>query len=322
MEGRNEELLEAFCSYERARGSRPRGISESAIRARRFLSWLDADGLTVADIGRSTAKAYLLSLTEYRGADGSPYSPRTVESYLCAAARLCRYLQYAGIVKSNPFSSLRPRRLPRQVLRGVLTEAEMSTLLSALGRWEEAGSDPRRQGRRYIAHLIAELQYATGLRIAEVAALTCADLDLERGIVHVREGKKGRSRSAYLTGYAASLLSVYLTRLRPLVLTAKQAHNQDLLFGAGFQALARFQNAQLAAVGSPLGLSITSHGFRHALGYHLLRAGCQLRHIQEILGHRSIKDTEIYTKVDASAVMAVVDACHPHGIASLGNASA
>jgi site-specific recombinase XerD len=321
MERQDEALIEAFCAYERARGSRPRGITESAIRARRFLSWLSADGSEILDIGRTTAKAYLLNLSEATRDDGNPLSPRTVESYLSAAARLCRYLQYAGLIQSNPFATLRPRRMPVHVIRGVLTEAEMLRLLDSLGRWEDAGSDPRKQGRRYLVHLIAELQYASGLRIAEVAALTCDDLDLEHGIIHVREGKKGRDRTAYLTSYAASLLAVYVNTLRPLVLTAKQAHHQDLLFGAGFQSLARFQNAHLAAVGAPLELSITSHGFRHALGYHLLRAGCQLRHIQEILGHRSIKDTEIYTKVDASAVMAEVDACHPHGIASLGNAS-
>lgn len=321
MNEQHEDLLEAFRVYERARGCRPRGISESAIRARRFLAWLEEDSAEVRDIGRKTAKAYLLYLTESTRPDGTLVHPRTVSSYLAAAARLCRYLQYAGRIDTNPFATLRPRRMPSQVIRGVLTEAEMKKLLDALGHWEAAGSDPRRQGRHYLAHLIAELQYASGLRIAEVAALTCDDLDLEHGIIHVHEGKKGRDRTAYLTSYAASLLSVYVSTMRPLVLTAKQAHNKDLLFGAGFDSLARSQNAHVAEVGGKLGLSITSHGFRHALGYHLLRSGCQLRHIQQILGHRSIKDTEIYTKVDAREVMAVVDACHPRGIESLGNAS-
>jgi site-specific recombinase XerD len=55
----------------------------------------------------------------------------------------------------------------------------------------------------------------------------------------------------------------------------------------------------------------TSHALRHALGYHLLRSGCPLRYIQAILGHKRIKDTETYTKVDASDVQRVFEACHP-----------
>jgi integrase/recombinase XerC len=54
-----------------------------------------------------------------------------------------------------------------------------------------------------------------------------------------------------------------------------------------------------------------SHGFRHALGYHLLRAGCNIRHIQSILGHRQLRNTEIYTKVENEDLKHVVDACHP-----------
>lgn len=320
MTAQQHELLDAFAASEAARGCRPRGIRGDRARAARFLAWLDGEGKRPADIDRKTARSYQASLREEQCADGRPLSPRTVMSYLRAAARLCRYLHYTEVITSNPFSALKTRRLPVQILRGVLTEAEMRTLLDALGRWEDVGPDPRRQGRRYIAHLIAELQYASGLRIAEVAALTVEDLDLEHGVITVREGKKGRTRMAYLTSYAASLLALYIERMRPLVLTAKQAHNRDLLFGGGFESLSRAQNAHLAAVARSLGLSIRSHGFRHALGYHLLRSGCPLRHIQEILGHQSIKDTEIYTKVDSSAVMAVVDACHPRGIGSLGNA--
>ena len=67
-------------------------------------------------------------------------------------------------------------------------------------------------------------------------------------------------------------------------------------------------------------MKITSHTFRHALGYHLLRAGCPLRQIQEMLGHEQIKDTEIYTKVDEREVQEVLDEYHPRGRERLGNA--
>jgi site-specific recombinase XerD len=55
----------------------------------------------------------------------------------------------------------------------------------------------------------------------------------------------------------------------------------------------------------------TSHGFRHCVGYHLLRAGCQVRYIQEILGHEHIQSTEVYTKIDKENLKAVLDQYHP-----------
>lgn len=320
MTGENEALLAAFLAYESGRGARPRGVKEVRSPARRFLQWLEDGNLAPADLDRRTAKAYLAHLRVLVTGRGENLASRTVLAYAQAAGRLARYLVHRRIIAGNPFAALRRPRSPRTLLRNVLTEAEMEKLLAAVGEWEAAGENGRRQGRRYIAHLVAELQYASGLRIAEVAALELDDVDLEKRRLYVREGKKGKGRVAYLTEYAADLLCLYIDRMRSVVLTGKQAHNGEKLFGCGYEALTHFQNAHLAAAGKKLDMKVTSHGFRHALGYHLLRAGCPLRGIQDILGHEQIKDTEIYTKVDGSAVQEVVDLCHPRGARSLGHA--
>jgi site-specific recombinase XerD len=96
----------------------------------------------------------------------------------------------------------------------------------------------------------------------------------------------------------------------------KHAAYADRLFFLDYDNLARATNAELARACREAGVhAITSHGFRHALGYHLLRAGCTLRYIQAILGHKHLADTEVYTKVDAEDVKRVFDECHPrvHG---------
>jgi site-specific recombinase XerD len=187
----------------------------------------------------------------------------------------------------------------------------MEKLLSALRHW-----DPRRAVkknlRRYLTHLIAELQYAAGLRIAEVASLTEADVDPARALVYVRGGKHGSKRLAFLTEYAAEVLQLYLSQARPVLARVFSAGESEKLFFQDYAALTKAANRELARAAAEAGVRvITSHGFRHALGYHLLRAGCPLRYIQAILGHQHLADTEVYTKVDAADVKRVFDACHP-----------
>ena len=88
--------------------------------------------------------------------------------------------------------------------------------------------------------------------------------------------------------------------------------NDRLLFGTGWARFGKAVNAQLAQACASCGLPVMrSHGFRHAVGFHLLRAGCNIRHIQSILGHRRLRNTEVYTKVEKEDLKQVVDACHP-----------
>lgn len=313
MTSEHAQLFDAFLNYQQAKGARPRGITGLRIRVRHFLSWLESTGIFVGDVDRRTAKAYLTSLLEYRLEDGSPYKPNTVQAYLRPASVFCQYAVEIGTLTTNPFTGIRGPRTPKIVLQGVLKEPEMDNLLRAFAVWDTAGSNPKAQARRYIAHVVAELQYATGLRIAEVADLRVEDLDLDRRIVTVRMGKRGKSRIAYLSEYAAEILRIFITRMRPLVLNTHHVNRSAYVFGCGHDRLSHTQNTQLAAVAKPLELSIITHGFRHALGYHLLRAGCPLRQIQEIMGHENIKDTEIYTRVDVTSLKAVLDKVHPRG---------
>lgn len=314
-------LLDDYLAWEEVRGCRIRGVQGESSRVRRFITWLEDGGLDIEDIDRRVARSYQNQIMESTNALGEVLRPRTVISYRQSASRFAVWLVETGKIPTNPFLKLRGPRQPKTVLRDVLKEADMQRFLDTLGHWESVGPDPRLQYRRYIAHIIAELQYASGLRIAEVADLEVDDIDLARRIITVREGKKGRSRMAYLSDYTAELLAIYLEEMRPLVLTAKHVHNPRLVFGCGYSALGHSQNDHLAHVGDATGLHITTHGFRHAVGYHLLRNGCPLRHIQEVLGHARIKDTEVYTKVDVPEVQEVVDEYHPRGIRSLHHAS-
>jgi site-specific recombinase XerD len=157
--------------------------------------------------------------------------------------------------------------------------------------------------------VMAELQYASGLRLEEVADLVPADLDLAHETVIVRQGKGNKARRAFLTSYSVELLELWL-EVRESVLQSNSDHSR--LFGASAATLSHTYNRELNTVARGVGLpGWSSHGFRHALGYHLLRAGCDIRRIKDILGHSRISTTEIYTEVNREDLRSVIDTYHP-----------
>jgi integrase/recombinase XerD len=100
--------------------------------------------------------------------------------------------------------------------------------------------------------------------------------------------------------------------MRPLVFNKHHEKMKDHLFGTNWRTLTGFLNTILKRESCRvLGKELKSHDFRRALGYHLLRAGCSIRHIQSILGHEDIKSTEAYTKVDKEDLKKVFDQYHP-----------
>ena len=103
---------------------------------------------------------------------------------------------------------------------------------------------------------------------------------------------------------------LYSTGMRELVLCEKC--DRTLLFGAQAAEIITLLNRLLRKVSKEIGISVmTSHKFRHAFGTHFLKRGCSIRHIQELLGHKAIKNIEVYTKVDRDKLKQVFDECHP-----------
>lgn len=104
----------------------------------------------------------------------------------------------------------------------------------------------------------------------------------------------------------------YLARGRSAVLGGYVRNHGQTIFGADKSRLAIVLNAELKKVCTEMEIPvITSHGFRHSLGTHLLRAGCDMRYIQIILGHESLGSTQVYTKVDKDDLKRSLDAFHP-----------
>ena len=314
MDKSNEELLAEFLAYERRRGGRAQWLRALPERVRLFFTYLEETGKEVSEVVRaSDALAYQGWLLKRRTRKGKRYEKATVKTYLTAVTAFHEFLRRSAYLPGNPFREIRKVRPEAKLPRSIPREKELNAFLEALGRFDE-GAGLKERLTRYRTHLVAELQYATGLRIGEAAGLRVEDVDLTRSLVEVREGKGGMSRVCFLSEYAREVLRLYIEKMRPLVFSEWNERHGRLLFGVSREVLIHVTNRTLKKAARSVGLeNFTSHTFRHALGYHLLRAGCNIRHIQQILGHRCLRNTEIYTRVEKDELKEVVERCHPRG---------
>jgi len=303
-------LMDEFLASEKPKVSL-QGYTSLEGLTRRVLTWFDNEELDLRQVGINEAMQFASWIAERQTDEGQPYAVGTVCNYLKVARRFFAFLVLTERIRTNPFAEVRYPRVPQHLSRNVLSEAQMGCLLRELGRFDEAPTWQEMM-RRYRVHVIAEFLYATGLRIAEACSLCVHHLDLEHRLVYVPHGKGGQPRTAFLTGYAGEVMSRYLAGGREKVLAGFERQYAHTLFGLHWQRLAAVVNKELALVCQSLGMpAITTHGFRHSLGTHLLRAGCDMRYIQVILGHEALQTTQIYTRVDKDDLRRSLDAFHP-----------
>jgi len=311
MNESDRSLIAAFLASCKAQGRSQQALIGLRNRVPKLFAYLQEMSLELASLRPKDGQGYIGWLSARRSPAGSLYSGRTVSAYLTAASSFYGYLKRRGEVISNPFKEVRRVRVEKKLPRGILKEAEMKNLLDALARFDEL---PHLKAAlaRYRLHVIAELMYATGLRVSEVASLRVSDIDFPRSTITVREGKGGWQRVAFLGEFSREVLRLYVESVRDHAASEWHRRNDGLLFGTGWGWFGKAVNAELAEACASCGLPVMrSHGFRHAVGFHLLRAGCNIRHIQSILGHRRLRNTEVYTKVEKEDLKHVVDACHP-----------
>jgi integrase/recombinase XerD len=148
--------------------------------------------------------------------------------------------------------------------------------------------------------------YAAGLRVSEAVRIRVSDLDSSRMLIHVRQGKGNKDRLVPLSKTLLELLRTYFRAVRPTEWLFPGRYGQHLSIRVVQHVCQRARRA--------VGIKLTVHGLRHAFATHLLDAGTDLRTIQVLLGHASIRSTAIYTHVSTKAVAAVqspLDAADP-----------
>jgi site-specific recombinase XerD len=273
-----------------------------------LVRYLNDVGLDERAVRFKEALGYQIWLVRKGRDDGKSYMKRTVNMYMMEARSYFAWLKKRNLIITNPFIEVKPLRADRNLPKGILKESQMAALLAGLEDYE-AGKDLWERIRGYRLHVVCELLYSTGMRIGEAAELRESDIDLVRGTVKVREGKNGKGRICFLNEYTKEVVYLYCSRMKEWLFKGEAS---DRLFHSESEWLKLSTNRLLKEKAAVLGLPpIACHGFRHAFASHILRAGCDIRYIQELLGHRSIDATQIYTRVEKEDLKRVLDLHHP-----------
>jgi integrase/recombinase XerD len=261
---------------------------------KRELSALDADGAAIADF-----------LAALGGANGRAASPATVHRKAACLRSFYRHLRRDGILDNDPTASLasprRGRRLPQ-----VLSRGEVDCLLR-----QPQGTEPTDLRDR----ALLELMYACGLRVSEVIGLEMADVDLEALVLTAR-GKGSRERLVPVGTAAVAAVGRYLERGRPALVGARTESHLFVNFRGG--ALTRqglYKIVRRYATSAGLADRMSPHTLRHTFATHLLAGGCDLRSVQEMLGHADVATTQLYTHLSSERLKDVYFRAHPRATA-------
>jgi integrase/recombinase XerD len=201
----------------------------------------------------------------------------------------------------------------------VLSETEIAQLIETADTTTTLGLRDR---------AVMEMLYATGIRLSEAHKLDLYDVDTSTGLLIVRQGKGGRDRVVPLTETACAWLSRYITVARPELAAGRgrfkrktkrtprsalraphlKASTSALWLSAEGRRLSKQMLAQrITQYAKQTNVRATVHTFRHSCGTHLLRGGASIRHVQQLLGHRSLETTEIYTHVEIEDLKRAVE---------------
>jgi len=271
---------------------------------RRFVGWARTRGVeTPARVTLILLEAYQQDIASARRRDGRPWSWGGQTLHLSGLRQFFAWCTRQGLVRANSAAALLLPRRPHRLPRDVLTESEVEAVLARPDVATVLGLRDR---------ALLELLYSTGLRRMELIRLRLADLDGDRGVCFVREGKGGKDRVVPVGSRAVRWLERYLADARP-ALVAPPDEGTLFLTRRGrplaTNRLSELVHRYVRAAG--LGPKGSCHAFRHTVATLLLRHGADIRHIQELLGHADLRTTAQYTQVAITDLKAMHQRAHP-----------
>ena len=260
--------------------------------ARRDLSALDAGSGDVADFLAELAAGNV---------DRPPASTATIHRKSACLRSFYRHVRREGLRDSDPTATLSPPRRSRK-LPQVLTRGEIDRLLA-----QPRGTEPAALRDR----ALLELMYACGLRASEAIGLELTDVDLEERVLRAR-GKGSKERVVPIGQAAVRALRTYLERGRPgLVKGASESRLFVNFRGGALTRQGLYKIVRRHAATANLADRMSPHTLRHTFATHLLAGGCDLRSVQEMLGHADVSTTQLYTHLSSQRLKDVYFRAHP-----------
>lgn len=281
-----------------------RGASEHTIKG--YREDLEALADYLAEEDGSTPDPSTISTGELRGflsaLHEAEYAKSSIARRLASIRSFFRYGQREGWVTGNPAKPLRNPRKSRKLPHFLSTD-EVGRLLAAPPADANAGKRDR---------AMLETLYSAGLRVSELVGLNDGDWYRDEGVVRVR-GKGRKERLAPIGSYAEAALTEWLAvrKLAPSIPAGDEAPFFTNKFGKRIttRSVARMLEKYLKESG--LDMRTSPHTLRHSFATHLLDGGADIRSVQELLGHKSLVTTQIYTHVSTASLRAAYEKAHP-----------
>ncbi len=265
-----------------------------------FLIWLKSDCLAV-DLNK--LREYIHFIQQFN------YKKNTILRKISSIRGFYKYLNREKIIAANPADALiapkKGKPLPK-----FLTDDEMEKILDNVSISTPAG---------FRNKAILELLWATGMRISELSGLNFGDLELDNNEIRVF-GKGAKERIVLVSNRAKRFLIQYIQSARSLIpcSNAIKIDTSDsspvFINKTGYRIQNKTIRNAINEVVDRIQLPkhVTPHVFRHSFATHLIENGADLRVVQELLGHASISNTQIYTHVSMQHLKNVYNTSHPH----------
>ena len=282
-----------------------RGLSRNTLEAysrdlSQFGAFLEARGVDPLEARPDDLRDFVSRLAD--GGEGRPpAAPATLQRKIACLRSFYRFLRREAMVEHDAAAQLHAPKLGARLPK-VLSRDEVARLLSS-----PKGTEPAALRDR----ALLETMYACGLRASEGVALTLTDVDLEAGMLRAT-GKGSKERIVPVGRAAIRALEAYLARGRPrLVGVRDEARVFVNLRGGGLSRQGLYLIVQQHAAAAGLAHRMSPHTLRHTFATHLLAGGCDLRSLQEMLGHADIATTQIYTHLSSDRLRDVYFEAHP-----------
>ncbi len=282
------------------------GMSDNTLQAYRrdldkFFKWNQTSGReSVQQIGVATLTRFLEFLQEQN------LAPSSIGRNLVAIRMFFRFLMLEGIVAETTVDLISSPKLWQRLPKVLNPQMVDELLVSPVAAHD-------RYYRRDRA--ILEVMYATGCRVSEVVGLKISDMQLNERYCRCT-GKGNKQRLVSLSPRSVEAIQAYFQHERP-ALIATAGKDEDYLFvtrsGRRMNRETVWALVQRYASRVGCGPEISPHTLRHSFATHMLAGGADIRALQEMLGHASIRTTQVYTHVEHSRLKAVHKQCHPRG---------
>jgi integrase/recombinase XerD len=308
------QLLKSFEGWIRLQGFSQRSPQDHRQKVSRFFTFAADRGLVdvrgrieLTAIDQEVIADYQAFLFEtVSQKTGKKLSTTSQINYLSYLETFFRFLKATKRIVIDPTEIIRLPRHPKPLPAVLLDPKEVRRLLAQPNLHNPLGFRDR---------VIFEVFWSTGMRVSELIGLEVADVRFEEGLITLRAPKGRKDRSVPVGEGALTWLYEYIERVRPVLIKSEKGGADLHLFlnrhGRGMDKTGILHKLKLyrrrAGIRKPIG----THTFRHTLATEMLKAGADLRHIQEMLGHGNLLTTQRYLHIVKAELKKVHGRTHP-----------